>query len=82
MAWSFRSDHDDIQISARHNLTVVHVKAVCKCQHSALFSVRRHVFAIHLSDVFIGQQNHDDVCTFNSVIDFSDFEACFFYLGP
>ena len=82
VAWCFRSDHDDVQISAWHNLSVVNVEAMCKRKYRALLGVRCNVFVVHLSDIFIRQQNHDDVSSFHCFIDFCHFQASAFGFRP
>ena len=75
-------DHNHVQISARHNLAVVHIEAVSEGQHSALLGVRFDIFFVHLRDVLIGQKNHDHVSGLHCIIYLGDLQASFLNLGP
>ena len=61
MARGLRSNHDDVKVGARLNLTVVHVKAVGKRERRTLLDVGEHLVAVDLSDVFVRNEHHDDV---------------------
>src|SRR5690606_14241072 len=82
MAWSFWSNHDDVNVSAWLNLTVVHVEAMSKRQCSAGLQVSFNLIAIDIGDIFVGQQNHYQVGVFNGVSHFSDFKAGVFGFAP
>ena len=75
MARCLRSDHHDIDIVTRHNLAVVHVKTVCKRERCTRLNVCMDAFTIDLSDIFVGQEHHDEICCFDCLSDFSDFQA-------
>ena len=64
MAGGFRRNHDDVQIGARRDLAVVNVETVGEGERGAFFDVRFDV-AVNLGDVFIRQQNHDDIRVFD-----------------
>jgi CDP-diacylglycerol--serine O-phosphatidyltransferase len=78
----FRRDHDDIEIGARHDLAVMHVKAVRECQYRTLLGMWRNVFIVNLSDILVRQQNHDDVCSFDRIVDFGNIQASVLSLVP
>ena len=61
VARGLRSNHDDVKVGARLNLTVVHVKAVGKRERRTLLDVGEHLVAVDLSDVFVRNEHHDDV---------------------
>ncbi|MNK68166.1 hypothetical protein D3C87_875170 [compost metagenome] len=82
VAWRFRRDHDHVQIGAWHDLAVMHVEAVGEGQDGALLGERGDVFVVDLSDVFIWQQDHDDVGRFHGVVDFRHFQTGLLDLGP
>jgi len=60
----------------------VHVKAVGKDQRSALLGMRLNVVFVDPGDVFIGQQNHHHVSSFDGVVDFMHRQTSFFSLAP
>eukprot|EP01022_Parablepharisma_sp_SALTPOND_P021784 TRINITY_DN435_c2_g8_i2.p1 TRINITY_DN435_c2_g8~~TRINITY_DN435_c2_g8_i2.p1 ORF type:complete len:1118 (+),score=384.08 TRINITY_DN435_c2_g8_i2:11710-15063(+) len=82
VARGLRGDHDDVQVSARHDLAVVDVEAVRESDGRALLGERCNVLGIDLADVFVGQQDHDDVSVLDRVVDFSDLQAGLLGLGP
>ena len=82
VAWRLRCNHDHVQIGAWHDLTVVNVEAVGKRDCRALLGVWRHVFSIDLTDVFIWQQDHDDVRILDRIVDFSHVQAGVLGLVP
>ena len=53
----------------------MNIEAVCECQSSAFFQVRRNFVFIHGGLVFIGQQNHDNVCFFGGICNAQCFKA-------
>src|SRR5690606_5556429 len=53
VARALGGDHDHVQVSAGHDLVVVHVEAVSKSQDSALLDVRGDVVVVHLGDVLV-----------------------------
>ena len=63
----FWRDHDDVQITARSNLTVMDGKAVTKGKGSALFDVWLNVFAVDFGLQLVRGQNHDNICAFNGI---------------
>src|SRR5690606_39129306 len=76
------NDHDHIDVFARLNLTIVHVEAVSEGQRSAGLDVGCNVVTVHLSDVLIGQENHDQVGTLDRLGNFLNLQAGVFGLGP
>ncbi|MPN21525.1 hypothetical protein SDC9_168905 [bioreactor metagenome] len=75
MAGALGGDHDHVQIFTRHDLVVVHVEAVGESQGCALLDVGLDVFLVHLRDVLVRQQDHDEVCSLDRLIDFLDLQA-------
>ncbi|MCY1537834.1 hypothetical protein D9M68_733440 [compost metagenome] len=75
VARGLRRDHDDVDVFTRHDLAVVHVEAVGERQRGARLDVGVHFLVVDGSDVFVGQQHHDDVGRLDGVGDFLDFQA-------
>ena len=82
VARALGSNHDHVQVSAGHHLVVVHVEAVSESQHSALLDVGLNVVLVHLGDVFVGQQDHDHVCSLHRFIHFHHGQASLAHLVP
>src|SRR5690606_34520679 len=79
---SLGSNHDDVDIVTGHNLAVVNVKAVSKCQSSARLDVLGNLVAVNLSNVFVGQQDHDDVSALDGFGHFLNFQASVLGFAP
>src|SRR5690606_9920851 len=82
VAWSLRRHHDDVDVITRLNLTVVNVEAVCESQYGARFDVVCNVVAVHLTDVLVRQQDHNQVSNLDCLSDFLNLEAGILGLGP
>src|SRR5690606_16497473 len=68
-------NHDDIDVRARCDLAVVHVKSVCKRQRSASLHVVGDVVAVDIGNVFVRQQDHDQIGAFDGLGNFQDLQA-------
>src|SRR5690606_29551730 len=82
VAGGLGSHHDDVDVIARLNLTVVDVEAVSKGQHGAGLDVGGDVVAVDLSDVLVGQQDHDEIGGLHGVAHFLNLQAGILGLGP
>ena len=63
-------------------MAVVNVKAVSKCQSGAGLDVLGNLVAVNLSNVFVRQQDHDDVSDFNGFSHFLNFQASVLSFAP
>ena len=75
MAGALGSDHDHVEISTRHDLVVVDVEAMRESQGRARLDIGLDVVLVHLGDVFVRQQNHDQISGLDGIVDFHDLEA-------
>src|SRR5574343_630845 len=82
VARALRSNHDDVHVSARHDLFVMHVEAVSEGQGSALLQVRGDFFVVNLRNVLVRQQDHDNVGALDGLGDLFNLQASGFRLGP
>ena len=82
VAWRLGSHHPYVDVCTWNHLVVMHVKAMGKCQRSALLHVGRHVVGVDLADLFVGQQDHDDVSHLHCVVDFHHGQAGFANFVP
>src|SRR5690606_32111885 len=57
MAWRFRRNHNDVDIGARLNLTVVHVETMRERERGTGLDIVSHLRAINLSDILVRQQD-------------------------
>ncbi len=81
MARCLGSDHDDVQVSARHDLVVVDSKTVSKRQSSALLQVRLDLSFVQLGLELVRGQDHDHVGCCYSGRYIADFQAMSLSLG-
>ena len=81
VAGGLGSHHPHVQIGAGHDLVVVHVETVGKCQRGTLLQGRLNLF-VDTGDVFVGQQNHDHIGRGNRFVDFSHLQTCLGNLVP
>ena len=56
-------------------MTIMNVKTVSKSQGCARLDVAVYTFTVHLTDIFVGQEHHDEIRCFDCLSDFSDFQA-------
>ena len=79
---SLRSDHGNVNVCRRNDLTEVDRKAVSEHQHIARFQIRCNVLLVHCCLLFIIDQNHDDVSLLCSFCCGEYFEALCLSLCP
>ena len=73
MTRSLRSDHGNVNVSRRFDLSEMDSKAVCEHEHITFFQVRLNIFFVHSCLFLIVDQNHDDIslfCSFCCCINF------------
>jgi hypothetical protein len=79
---SLRSDHGNVNICRRNDLTEVDCETVSEHQHIARFQVRCNVLLVHCCLLFIIDQNHDDVSLLCGLCCGEYFEALCLSLCP
>src|SRR5574343_887765 len=82
VAGTLRSDHDHVEVGARHDLVVMHIETVGKSQRGALLDVRLNVVLVDFGNVFVRQKDHDEVSGGNGILDFGNIATSPFGLGP
>src|SRR5690606_27436977 len=75
VARSLGGNHDDVDVITGNDLTVVHVETVGKRQGGTRTDVVSHLAVVNLGDVFVGQEDHDDVGLLDGFADFSDLQT-------
>lgn len=82
MAGTLRNDHDHVQISAEHDLIIMHIETVDEDQHSTLLNVELDVVLVHLKDILVEQQDHDNIDQLHNLINLDHLDADNFDLEP
>ena len=61
MAWSFRSNHKNIDIFTRKNLVEVDIETVSESNGGAFFKIRGDFFTIHVALDLVRQKYHQHI---------------------
>ena len=82
MTWSFRSDHEHVDVSRRYDLPKMDIETMRKSKSSTGFQIRRDIFFISGSLFFVRNQHHDYVGCFSCISRSHNSQTCRFCLGP
>ena len=79
---ALRSDHDNVNVSRRNDLTEVDIEAVCESKGLACGEVRSDAFLIKISLSLIVDEDHDEICLLSSLSGCVNLKACVLSLLP
>src|SRR5690606_435383 len=68
-------NHDDVDIGTGLNLAIMHVEPVGKCQGCTCLDVAGNLIAIDLGNIFVGQQDHDQISPLDGFGHFLNFQT-------
>jgi len=82
MARALGRNHDHVEVCTRLDLTEMDVEAVGKRQRRALLDVGLDLIAVNIGVMFVRQQDHHQVGSFDGIGDFLDCDTRLFGLIP
>ncbi len=82
MTGGFRCNHDNIHICRRYDTTKMNVETVSECQCLTSGQIRLDVGFIQSLLLFVGCQNHDNICCLSSFCGCHNGQTLLFSLCP